>query len=73
MYATIWITALTQPLLAHDGIAGALAICAFAAMRFILVSSESHDVRRGRKSLRHISRTHMAAYAALTQSHNNLR
>jgi protein-S-isoprenylcysteine O-methyltransferase Ste14 len=40
MYATIWIAAPTQPLLVHDGIAGALAICAFAAMGFIRVSSE---------------------------------
>lgn len=40
MYATIWSAALTQPQLVHDGNVGALAICAFAAMRFIRVSSE---------------------------------
>lgn len=40
MYASIWIAALTQPLLIHNWIGGFLVIPAFAAMWFIRVPNE---------------------------------
>ena len=40
MYAAIWIAALTQPLLIHNWIAGALILPAFAAMWFLRVPNE---------------------------------
>ncbi|WP_235202331.1 protein-S-isoprenylcysteine O-methyltransferase [Bordetella holmesii] len=45
MYAAIWIAALTQPLLIHNWIAGALVIPAFAAMWLIRVPSEEAMMR----------------------------
>jgi protein-S-isoprenylcysteine O-methyltransferase Ste14 len=40
MYAAIWISALAQPLLIHNWIAGALVVPAFAAMWFLRVPQE---------------------------------
>ena len=45
MYAAIWISALTQPLLIHNWIAGFLVIPAFAAMWFIRVPNEEAMMR----------------------------
>ena len=45
MYAAIWIAALTQPLLIHNWIAGALIIPAFAAMWFLRIPSEEAMMR----------------------------
>lgn len=45
MYAAIWIAVLTQPLLVHNWIAGALVIPAFTAMWFIRVPSEEAMMR----------------------------
>lgn len=45
MYAAIWISALAQPLLIHNWIAGALIIPAFAAMWFIRVPNEEAMLR----------------------------
>lgn len=45
MYAAIWISALTQPLLIHNWIAGALVIPAFAAMWFLRIPSEEAMMR----------------------------
>lgn len=46
MYAAIWISALSQPLLIHNWIAGALVIPAFAAMWFLRVPNEEALMRR---------------------------
>lgn len=46
MYAAIWISALTQPLLIHNWIAGFLVIPAFAAMWFLRVPNEEAMMRR---------------------------
>lgn len=46
MYAAIWLSALTQPLLVQNWIAGALVIPAFAAMYFIRVPNEEALMRR---------------------------
>lgn len=40
MYAAIWISALAQPLLIHNWVAGALVVPAFAAMWFLRVPKE---------------------------------
>ena len=40
MYAAIWISALAQPLLIHNWIAGALVVPAYAAMWFLRVPNE---------------------------------
>ncbi|WP_260580919.1 protein-S-isoprenylcysteine O-methyltransferase [Sphingopyxis sp. PET50] len=40
MYAAIWLSALTQPLLIHNWIAGALVIPAFAAMWMLRIPNE---------------------------------
>lgn len=40
MYAAIWISALAQPLLIHNWIAGALVVPAFAAMWFLRIPRE---------------------------------
>lgn len=45
MYAAIWISALAQPLLIHNWIAGVLVIPAFAAMWFIRVPNEETMMR----------------------------
>lgn len=45
MYAAIWISALTQPLLVQNWIAGALVVPAFAAMWFIRVPREEAMMR----------------------------
>ena len=45
MYAAIWISALAQPLLIHNWIAGFLVIPAFAAMWFIRVPNEEAMMR----------------------------
>lgn len=45
MYAAIWISALAQPLLIHNWIAGALVVPAFAAMWFIRVPHEEAMMR----------------------------
>lgn len=46
MYAAIWLSALTQPLLVQNWIAGAFVIPAFAAMYFIRVPNEEALMRR---------------------------
>lgn len=46
MYAAIWISALTQPLLIHNWIAGFLIVPAFAAMWFIRVPNEEALMRQ---------------------------
>ncbi|SCM76212.1 Isoprenylcysteine carboxyl methyltransferase [uncultured Pleomorphomonas sp.] len=46
MYAAIWLSALAQPLLVQNWIAGALVIPAFAAMWFIRVPNEEAMMRR---------------------------
>ncbi|WP_298670721.1 protein-S-isoprenylcysteine O-methyltransferase [uncultured Sphingomonas sp.] len=45
MYAAIWISALAQPLLIHNWIAGFLVVPAFAAMWFIRVPNEEAMMR----------------------------
>jgi protein-S-isoprenylcysteine O-methyltransferase Ste14 len=45
MYAAIWISALAQPLLIHNWIAGFLVIPAFAAMWFLRVPNEEAMMR----------------------------
>ena len=45
MYAAIWLSALSQPLLIHNWIGGALVIPAFAAMWFIRVPREEALMR----------------------------
>ena len=45
MYAAIWLSALAQPLLIQNWIAGTLVIAAFAAMLFIRVSNEEAMMR----------------------------
>jgi len=45
MYAAIWISALSQPLLIHNWIAGILVIPAFAAMWFLRVPNEEAMMR----------------------------
>lgn len=45
MYAAIWISALAQPLLVHNWIAGFLVVPAFAAMWFIRVPNEEAMMR----------------------------
>lgn len=46
MYAAIWLSALSQPLLIHNWIAGALVIPAFAAMWFLRVPNEEALMRQ---------------------------
>lgn len=46
MYAAIWISALAQPLLIHNWIAGFLVVPAFAAMWFIRVPNEEALMRQ---------------------------
>lgn len=46
MYAAIWISALAQPLLIHNWIAGFLVIPAFAAMWFVRVPNEEAMMRQ---------------------------
>ena len=46
MYAAIWMSALAQPLLIHNWVAGALVVPAFAAMWFIRVPNEEALMRR---------------------------
>lgn len=46
MYAAIWISALAQPLLIHNWIAGFLIVPAFAAMWFIRVPNEEALMRQ---------------------------
>jgi len=45
MYVAIWLAVLTQPLLVHNWIAGALAMPAFAAMWFLRVPQEEALLR----------------------------
>ncbi len=45
MYASIWITALAQPLLIHNWVAGGLVVPAFAAMWFLRVPREEALMR----------------------------
>lgn len=45
MYAAIWISAVAQPLLIHNWIAGALVVPAFAAMWFLRVPREEAMMR----------------------------
>lgn len=45
MYAAIWISALAQPLLIRNWIAGLLVVPAFAAMWFIRVPNEEAMMR----------------------------
>ncbi|QIG81718.1 isoprenylcysteine carboxylmethyltransferase family protein [Sphingosinithalassobacter tenebrarum] len=45
MYAAIWVSALAQPLLIHNWIAGVLVVPAFAAMWFIRVPNEEAMMR----------------------------
>ena len=46
MYAAIWISALTQPLLIHNWVAGFLVVPAFAAMWLIRVPNEEALMRQ---------------------------
>jgi protein-S-isoprenylcysteine O-methyltransferase Ste14 len=46
MYAAIWLAVLTQPLLIHNWIAGALVVPAFAVMWFLRVPREEALMRQ---------------------------